>query len=205
MRLRAGSMSVAVVFGTLVLALPGRAEIIDYIYQSGADVDSAFSGTIDTVDLTAGGTGGQFSLISPSGAVQIFDATGSAYTAYAGISGPLSFGGGNLTIASSTTGDVFGVAGVGGNLELPVGYTSGSLLSGTEVFSGETLAGVGLTPGTYTYTWGTGVNADSLVVEIGTAPPLATTPEPASFLLLSLGVLGIPLLRKRASFDPWSA
>jgi hypothetical protein len=53
-------------------------------------------------------------------------------------------------------------------------------------WANTTIAGLGLTPGTYTYSWGSGVTADSLVVEInGTSP----APDPASLGLFFTGVL----------------
>jgi len=53
-----------------------------------------------------------------------------------------------------------------------------------------TLAGLGATPGTYVYTWGSGRTADSFTINIGVVP------EP-----VSLAMLGVPaaiaLLRRR--------
>ena len=46
---------------------------------------------------------------------------------------------------------------------------------------------LGLTPGTYTWTWGSGANADFLEVDI----PSAAVPEPSSLTLLGLGSLGL--------------
>jgi hypothetical protein len=46
------------------------------------------------------------------------------------------------------------------------GYVSGSSLSATTTWNNQTLATMGLTGGTYTFSWGAGVNADSLVVNI---------------------------------------
>jgi len=39
-------------------------------------------------------------------------------------------------------------------LVLPTGYTSGSALTTSETWNNTTLAGLGLTDGTYTWTWG---------------------------------------------------
>jgi hypothetical protein len=43
-------------------------------------------------------------------------------------------------------------------------------MSGSSTFSGQTLASMGLTPGTYQYTW----SSDSLTVKIGTVPEPST-------------------------------
>jgi hypothetical protein len=55
------------------------------------------------------------------------------------------------------------------------------------VFSNNTLDTLGLTPGTYTYTWGAGAVADSIVVNISDAA-LSATPEPSTAFL---GITGI--------------
>jgi hypothetical protein len=49
---------------------------------------------------------------------------------------------------------------------------------------GQTLASLGLTPGTYVYTWGTGVDADSLTVNV------EAVPEPAIWAMMLLGFAG---------------
>jgi hypothetical protein len=85
---------------------------------------------------------------------------------------------------------VFGLAGFS-TLDVPEGYVSGTALSGSATFAGQTLASLGLLPGTYVYTWGCGVGADcptslvsddSLTVHIGTI-----IPEPSTWALMALG------------------
>jgi hypothetical protein len=51
---------------------------------------------------------------------------------------------------------------------------------------------MGLTPGTYTYPWGTGPHADSLTVQINPAP------EPASLSLIAFATLAMFHRRRRA-------
>jgi hypothetical protein len=43
----------------------------------------------------------------------------------------------------------------------------------TAEFAGQTFATIGLTPGTYAWTWGSGIDADSFTIEIG---PLFRSP-----------------------------
>jgi hypothetical protein len=62
-------------------------------------------------------------------------------------------------------------------ITVPHLYTSGSALSGTSVFSGQTFSSLGITPGTYAWTWGSGAAADSLTL-------LVAVPEPAHLLLI---------------------
>jgi hypothetical protein len=67
-------------------------------------------------------------------------------------------------------------------LILPTSYVSGTFLSATDTYDSTTIAALGLTPGTYTYTWGIGPHADSLVLYI--------VPKPASFVLMRTGLVG---------------
>jgi MYXO-CTERM domain-containing protein len=80
-------------------------------------------------------------------------------------------------------------------LFLPAGYISGHSLSDSATYDDATFASLQATPGTYTWTWGTGTHADSFTLQIG---PVATTPEPASLTLLAMGLAGLGLaLRTR--------
>ena len=73
---------------------------------------------------------------------------------------------------------------------MPQGYVSGTDLGiSTDTWNNQTLSSLGLTPGTYTWTWGTAPHADSLALQI-------TVPEPASFSLLAIA--GLAMLRRRA-------
>jgi hypothetical protein len=82
---------------------------------------------------------------------------------------PANFGTGGQTIGSGT-GDFFGVTFAISNNQLfvPSGYTSGSFISGTTTFNSTTLATLGATPGTYTWSWGAGATASSIVMQVGT-------------------------------------
>jgi hypothetical protein len=65
-------------------------------------------------------------------------------------------------------------------LIVPIGYVSGSALSDTSTYDNATFNSLGVTPGTYVWTWGSGANADSFTLNIGAA----VVPEPSSLLLL---------------------
>ena len=127
-------------------------------------------------------------------ATEVFGPTAAGNPVYLGITGPTDFGDGAATEASSSTGDTFGYGGLDQDLLLPNGYVSGSFISGTDTWDDTTLAALGLTPGTYNYTWGSGVDG-SFTSNVGIAP----VPEPSSLGLMSLVVLAIafPLLRHR--------
>ncbi len=84
---------------------------------------------------------------------------------------------------------MFAVIGYKNRIQLPGSYVSGAIFSSTLTWDNTTLAALGVTPGTYTWTWGSGDHADSATLYAGVTPP-AETPEPGSVLLLSAGFAG---------------
>lgn len=86
------------------------------------------------------------------------------------LTSPANFGTGGPTNGSSATGDFFGIGFYNGNknLFIPTGYTSGSFISGTTTFNSTTLSALGATPGTYTWSWGAGATASSIILKVGT-------------------------------------
>ena len=70
-------------------------------------------------------------------------------------------------------------------LLVPLGYVSGTPLSATDTYANQTFSSLGLTPGTYTTTWGTGAHADFLTVQVGPA----AVPEPSALVTAGLGML----------------
>lgn len=159
--------------------LEAQAGLIINISQVGSDVMATGSGTVDLTDLTLVGSNQGTGFVNPS-----FGAVGEGTpnfntptTNYSGISGPTTLGSQGITVANTGTGPAFGVSQLGAQIFVPTGYVSGSSLSSTDTYSGKTISGLGLTPGTYTWTWGTGAHADSLTIQIGT-PSVA--PEPST-------------------------
>lgn len=84
---------------------------------------------------------------------------------------------GGLFSASSGSGDMVGVASRIANTDViyvPSGYVSGTPLSGTSTWPGESFTSMSLIPGTYVFTWGTGATVDSLTINIGEPEPGST-------------------------------
>jgi hypothetical protein len=72
---------------------------------------------------------------------------------------------------------------------VPAAYTSGAAISDSSTWNSTTISGLGMTPGTYVWTWGSGATADSFTVVVA--------PEPASLTLFGIGVLSLALLLRR--------
>ena len=66
-------------------------------------------------------------------------------------------------------------------LSVPAGYVSGTALSDTAIYSGTTLAALGVTPGTYVWTWGTTEN-QNFTLQI---PPFPLVFPPATITNIS--------------------
>jgi hypothetical protein len=153
------------------------------IYESGSNVVMSASGTVDLSGLTLvnsnfgpigqGGLGSSATFIS--GPNMSYGDTYSGFT-----STPSNFGSGGAGGAnSSSSGQVFGII-IDQNppylLILPTGYTSGGNISSTQTFNNTSLSTLGLTNGTYTYTWSGG----SIDVVVGGTPGPTGTPAPTS-------------------------
>lgn len=190
MKLNQKSLLASLALGTaLILSATSGAQaaVTITIAPSGANVVATGSGTLDLTGLS-------FEFDTPRRS-RVEGAFGNVITGipelivisvYSGITGPSSFGDGARINANSGSGDMFGVS--ADSIITPFGYVSKAPLSGTSTWDNTTISGLGLTPGTYVYNWGTGPTADSLTVQI--------VPEP-SHALLALGGLGALALRRR--------
>jgi hypothetical protein len=118
--------------------------------------------------------------------------TGDTYVGFLGV-GPNVFGNGFSTLANSGSGDMVGLAFVGipSILIVPSGYISGTALSDSSTYDNATFASLGVTPGTYVWSWGTGLPNQNFTLIIGGAgvPDGSSTVPPLGFTLLGLAAL----------------
>ncbi len=159
--------------------------------QVGSNVVATASGTLNLAGLTSQGIFGLTEAVRGSFAYVGLGNAGTV-TGYSGLTGPASFGTGNTFIDSSSfLGTSFAINGSGFASPyafVPVGYVSGSAISGTATFLNQTFATLGLTAGQYAYR----SNADSVTVNIGGA-----VPEPATWAMMLLGFGGIGMAMRR--------
>ena len=199
------SVSLAVALGVMAFSGSAYASAVITIEQQGADVVATGSGTLDLADLFASFGGfdgftavsGQHAYVVTGPVLPVTDSV----TFYTGATGPANFGSGSYTVASSGGGDRFGVDVAGGTARIwasPL-YKSGSALSSTDTWANTTLSGLGLTPGVYTYSWGTGADADTLQVRIGAT--ISGVPEASTWAMMlgGFGVIGGAMRVRRKS------
>ena len=144
------------------------------VTESGGDVIVSAAGRLNIANLTFLGTSGTAQGINSSSS--FLEVSAGSVELYQSISGPSSFGTGSFTFPSSGTGDRFGIRFGASSLAVPAGYISGTPLSGTSTFTNSSFAQLGLVPGYYTWTWGSGNNADYLTIKVADKPtPIQAT------------------------------
>lgn len=180
-------------FAVLLAPVAANATVMPYkvtIKQQGNNVVATESGAIDLAGL-----GYLFEDQTSPGMLPVTGFLGSNATDvddYLGFMGPTSFGSGGLSVWSSASGDDIGIgANEGPNfpsvLFVPHGYSSGTVLSGSLTWNNASFASLGVTRGTYTWTWGTGAE-QSFTLIIGNT---VNAPEPGALGMFGLGVLMI--------------
>jgi len=78
------------------------------------------------------------------------------------------FGDSQVTSAATGgTGDLFAITGLSElNIIVPEGYQSGAQISSSATFNGATISSIGMRPGVYVWSWGSGDNADSVIMTV---------------------------------------
>ena len=182
-----------IAFAAAVLLAPADASAVPYVVklaQQGNNVVAVGSGSFDLAGLTNEGptTNGPIGM-QPDIAAIATGAIPATIDGYSGtITGPASFGSGGGTIASSGSGDfveIFADSSPGIFFWVPSGYVSENALSSSATWDNATFASLGVTPGTYIWTWGTGAD-QSFTLDV--VKPIGV-PEPAALGMFGFGVL----------------
>ena len=177
------------------------------VTEVGGNVVASGSGSINTAALTLASSG-TYPLVRGGNALLYIGGTPHTIkpmtiSGVGAISGPTSFGTPLVeTHADATSGGLVGVIGIDGLLFVPPGYVSQSPMASSATWNGQTIASLGLTPGTYTWTWGAGPTADTFTVQISPPPAApASIPTLSEWALIGLSSLlamfGIARVRRR--------
>ena len=170
---------------TLAVSLlaPAQAVLLVNLFEDGADVRVSYTGDLDIAGLSPVSTTSPAlpTGIAPNSAL-FGNVSGDSLAVYDGIAAP-NFGGGGLNVGNYLFGESFLVE--GSNLALPIGFAGGAL-SGAGIFTGESLATLGVVLGIYV----TALPNDQVVLNVGAAPSPAAVPAPAAAALVAVGLLG---------------
>jgi len=192
------ALGVALLLGINIA--PATAGYIVVLEQVGFNVVAIGSGALDLTGLSSAGSTSTGAEINAQSGLMISGPTLGTVDGYTTISGPTNFGIGSLIHTSTGTGDLVGVVGAccAPRILVPQGYLSDTALSDISIYNNQTLSSLAVTPGTYEWTWGTGVN-QRFTLEV------ASVPEPNSMaLLLSalVSLMGLGWLRSRQTQRP---
>ncbi|SRR5581483_3944433 len=193
-------MAAALVIGCGLPVPAAWAGYVVTLQEVGSTVVATGSGALDLTGLTpdAGNFTGE-GLVNPSiGFIITGPASNTSGKSYSGnLNGPNNFGSGTGVIAGGGNGDLVGLiapTGSGGHatVYVPTGYVSDTALSDTSTYASSSFSTLGVTPGTYEWTWGAGVD-QNFTVQIGTAVPEGRT---TSLVVLGLGLVAVGKLHE---------
>ena len=179
-----------------VAATPANASMLVNIQNAGANVSVTASGSLDLTGASLDHTQLYDTGIISGGSnwyVALGDTPGMDW--YVLTTVDLPFGTDpTFYTSAATSGDAFSIWGESGIMSLvgvSNGYVSGSAISSSMTMFGQSIAGMGLTTGTYKF----GVPDDTITLVIGGAVP---EPSTWAMMILGLGGLGAMMRRQRA-------
>jgi len=177
---------------SLVSIQPAQAYTVT-LQQMGSNVVATGSGAINLMGLHFLGTV-ETEIFIQAMVGAIFTGQLADTDFYRGFTGPTNFGSGGRFFANASSGDDVGIQNFPGAkfLLVPQGYVSNAALSDSMTFNNATFHSLGVTPGTYEWTWGTGLPNQNFTLVIGTVPDGGTT-----ISLLGWALLGLAALRRK--------
>ena len=184
-------MRPSTLFSALALTapLPAFSAVLITAENVGSDVVITAAGDLNLEAFIGPVFGSGFGAINSTGGLIEVGPTFTVHQTYFGISGPVSFGDGGMHVTNTGQGGGIGVRALEGTLIVPDPYQSGEPLSAEMIFEDTTIDEMGLTPGTYVWTWGSGPTSDHLTLQI--------VPEPSSLALLGLAATALVSRRRR--------
>jgi VPDSG-CTERM motif len=115
------------------------------------------------------------------------------------LTGSPNFGSGREVFPDTGSGDLVGISIDQALLFVPQGYVSNAALSDSMTFNNATFASLGVTPGTYVWTWGTGQANQNFTLQIGSVGVPGVPDGGSTVSLLGCALLGVAALRHKLS------
>ena len=191
---------VITVFALAVAAGSANAGVIINVTEAGGNVIFASAGSLNLTGATSLGVNTSFQGLITGGS-NWYLASGISNISVEYVlnssAGPFGTSTAFHKDYSSLSGDAFSIWGNHGNkpqVGVPTGYISGNSINSGMVYSGATIAGFTMTPGTYLYL----LPNDTITLNIGNAAA-AAAPEPSTLSLIVLGLAGFAAVRRRNS------
>jgi len=180
----------------LMSAAANATPFVVHMTEQGNDVVAVGTGALDLTGLEKSYVGLYYGpyLIPSLGQLVLADGRSIQGDRYTGATGPSNFGFGGFTEAAAFSGDRIEVS--RSSLFLPLGYTTGTLLSNSATWQNATFESLGVELGTYVWIWGSGAEQNFTLV-IGNA---VNVPEPAALGVFGFGAVligGFVALRRR--------
>jgi len=176
-------------------AVTAQAAFIATASEIGGAVVFTGSGSIDLTATNSPSTQNGSVVVNPSAQLGVGPTGFSSrdtYTFSSTVTGPSTIGSGTTQVQNTAgTGDYLLFNWETPFVAVPAGYNSGDPLSGSSTFAGQTFATLGITPGSYEWTWGSGASADSYTLNVGAVP------VPAAVWLFGSGLLGLVGMARR--------
>jgi hypothetical protein len=185
---------IAAIVLSVMTAKNAQAAYVVTFKQIGANVVELGSGALDTTNLIKG--------------MKVFDST--AFMApfvrgfesgaenqpvviYGFLNGPSSFGPNGYSTPSLSDGDAIGIRGDRSvsALVLSPRYVSGRQLTEFSVYDDASFASLGMIPGLYVWSWGSGAHADTFSIDIIAGSGPQTVPELSTWAMMLLGFAGL--------------
>ena len=187
--------TVAAIMVLVLAAGPANASVVINITQSGGNVDVTATGDLDLTGATFDHQQPYSTGIIPGGSnwyIALGTTPGMDWYQLTSVSLPFGTSG-NYFTSSITSGDAFSIWGFAGGQPLvgvSTGYTSGTPISADMMLPGQTIAGMTLIPGTYTFT----IPSDTITLNIAGS----SVPEPSTLAMMLNGfaALGFAVYRR---------